>query len=40
MYPAAGNELQWWRDLITPNIDKNKEQLFLFTGKNKAKGPY
>lgn len=30
MYPAAGNELQWWRDPITPNIGKNKEQLFLF----------
>lgn len=38
MYPAAGNEVQWWRDLITPNIDKNKKQfLLLFTGKNRAK---
>lgn len=41
MYPAAGNELQWWRDLITPNIEKNEEQLlFLFTGKNTAKASY
>lgn len=41
MYPAAGNEVQWWRDLITPNIDKNKKQLlFLFTGKTKAKASY